>query len=253
MLKRLIIALLLLAVYACSDPPLVVWEQHSLTESELDDCANEPCPDITINYTLAKGEGTVSESINTQIEARMMAVFTNAEDAPNSLEDAIQSFTKRYQELLTDFPESAGADNYEAQVEVTNHGQIGNIASLEHWAYLYEGGAHGWSGSDFLNFDLRTGTQLSMDDLFTDQKTLLDIAEKAFRDSRELPENGSLNEQGGFWFDEDRFRLPETVGIGIKGLLIIYNPYDIASYADGSIEFTIPLEQIEHLINPDLL
>ena len=167
MLKRLIIALLLLAVYACSDPPLVVWEQHSLTESELDDCANEPCPDITINYTLAKGEGTVSESINTQIEARMMAVFTNAEDAPNSLEDAIQSFTKRYQELLTDFPESAGADNYEAQVEVTNHGQIGNIASLEHWAYLYEGGAHGWSGSDFLNFDLRTGTQLSMDDLFT--------------------------------------------------------------------------------------
>lgn len=253
MLKRLLVTLLFIALLSCSDQPFMEWGQQSLTEAELDSCQMDPCPQMTINYVLAKGNSKVSDSINSHVEMRMIAVLANAEDGPQTVEQAMAHFAQRYQELLSDFPESAGADNYEVQLEVTLHGQFKYMVSLEVWAYMYEGGAHGWSGSDFLNFDLQTGAHLGMADLFTDQKALLEIAEQAFRLQRGLPDTGSLNEQGGFWFEQDRFRLPESVGIGPESLLFIYNQYDIASYAEGPIEFSIPLERIEHLINPELL
>ena len=60
----------------------------------------------------------------------------------------------------------------------------------------------------------------------------------------EIPADSSINATG-FWFEDDTFYLPETIGFQDSSIIILYNPYDIASYADGTIEIIIPLEDVE--------
>ena len=254
MLKPLFFALLFFAVLSCSDQSLVEWEQRSLTEEALEICAQKPCPEITVNYLLSKGKGPISTSINSQIKERVIkGIWYPEENTPTEIEEAMQEFIFWYRQQLAEFPDSASTEGIESQIEVIPFGQLGRIASIEIWSYVYLGGAHGMSHSYFLNFDLNTGDNLSVDSIIQDQKELLEIAEQEFRKQKGIPKDGSLNEQGGFWFEQDQFHLPETAGISLDGLIFMYDQYDIASFADGRIEFTIPLERIEHLINRNLL
>ena len=47
----------------------------------------------------------------------------------------------------------------------------------------------------------------------------------------------------------NRFELPESLGYSDEGLIILYNPYEIASYAQGIIEFSIPYEDVNSFLN----
>lgn len=51
-----------------------------------------------------------------------------------------------------------------------------------------------------------------------------------------------------YFFGKD-FQLPESIGFSDEGVIILYNPYEIASYSQGIIEFTIPYEEIESNLN----
>ena len=51
-----------------------------------------------------------------------------------------------------------------------------------------------------------------------------------------------------FFFGKD-FQLPETLGYSDEGLIVLYNPYEIASYSQGIIEFTIPYSEISSFLN----
>ena len=42
-------------------------------------------------------------------------------------------------------------------------------------------------------------------------------------------------------FEEDRFSLPENLGFTPGGLELLYNPYEVASYADGPISLVLPI------------
>ena len=50
------------------------------------------------------------------------------------------------------------------------------------------------------------------------------------------------------FFGKD-FQLPETIGYSDEGIIILYNPYEIASYAQGIVEFTIPFEDVSSFLN----
>jgi hypothetical protein len=115
---------------------------------------------------------------------------------------------------------------------------------LEMKQYLYTGGAHGYGSAWYLNVDLQSGEELSTYDLLNNVDHFKNYAEKVFREKLEVPEGGSINATG-FWFDEDEFYLPETIGFQDSNLILLYNPYDIASYADGAIEIDIPIKEIE--------
>jgi len=46
----------------------------------------------------------------------------------------------------------------------------------------------------------------------------------------------------------DQLPLPENVGIDSSGVTMLYNPYEVAPYAIGTIEYRIPYEQAEPLL-----
>ena len=88
----------------------------------------------------------------------------------------------------------------------------------------------------FLNFDSTTGKQIKNNELFTN------IAE--FKKIAQLHFNEAIKEKD-ILFETDKFELPENISYTEDGLVLLYNTYEIAPYASGIIEFSIPFDDIE--------
>ena len=118
-----------------------------------------------------------------------------------------------------------------------------NIITLMLNSYSFTGGAHGYASTSFLNFDKRQGTELENWELFDDLEGFEDFAETKFRIQEKIPQNKNINSTG-FMFEGDSFHLSENLGYTQEGLQLIYNQYEVASYADGPIVLTLPYNEI---------
>ena len=114
----------------------------------------------------------------------------------------------------------------------------------------FMGGAHGMYGTRYRNFALPSGKVLSIEDLFlpNTEAELLKIAEATFRKANNLGDR-PLNEE--YMFPDDVFVLNDNFCITKNGLLFTYNPYEIASFAQGTIDLTIPYSSLSSIINKE--
>lgn len=114
--------------------------------------------------------------------------------------------------------------------------------------YLYSdymGGAHGISNYHYQNVDTRRGKILSVDDIVVDMAAFYGKAESAFKAELARRQNGG---DGEFRFSDNQFTLPQEFGLGSKGLLLHYNVYEIASYAQGDILVEIPYSELQSVL-----
>ncbi len=113
----------------------------------------------------------------------------------------------------------------------------------------YSGGAHGYHGMHFNNYDIQTGTKLTLDDLFVADynQTLHAIAQEHYKTSMGLKTQQPLTDDN--WF-EDRFILAGEFAITANGLYFFYNSYEIKPYAAGNTEFMLPYSKLKNIINP---
>ena len=65
------------------------------------------------------------------------------------------------------------------------------------------------------------------------------IAEKHFKNS--LAQSNSQSNIQDYFFGKS-FQLPQNIGFSEDGLILLYNTYEVASYAQGYTEFIIPFE-----------
>ncbi|WP_326935009.1 RsiV family protein [Flavobacterium sp. PL11] len=54
---------------------------------------------------------------------------------------------------------------------------------------------------------------------------------------------------GGLMFENERFQLPQNIFFTDTGLLLYYNIYEIASYADGATEMLFPYTEVNEFLN----
>ena len=106
-------------------------------------------------------------------------------------------------------------------------------------SYTFSGGAHGNSTITLLNFDPNTGNLYQQDNLFNSTKDFIQLVESAFKSEIK---SKNKNEED-YFFGQD-FKLPENVGFSDEGVIFLYNTYELASYAQGITEFTIPYSEI---------
>lgn len=118
--------------------------------------------------------------------------------------------------------------------------------------YGSTGGAHPFNNQRYTVLSLSDGKPVALADMFSPgYETPLNVAgEKIFRITRELGEADSLEEQG-FSFTNNVFLLNENFGVLEEGLDFIFDSYEIAPYAMGPTQFTIPYEDIQSLIIAD--
>ncbi len=251
--RLIVFALLILS--ACQDEVLLTFSSEEFTEKDLKICQNEPCSEVNLDYPIAAGDTEVSEKINSAIKNYMIeGLFLGEDDGPsaNDLPEAATQFIMAYRDHQPDFPTELDLGGYEADISIEKTHQTEALLCFQCNKYLFTGGAHGYGATTFLLFDAETGNSVDLEALISDHSEFEKFAEKKFREEFGIPTSESINATG-FWFEDDKFYLPEAMGIVEDELVLIYNPYEIASYADGPISLEIPLDEIQTFLNNNLL
>ncbi len=119
--------------------------------------------------------------------------------------------------------------------------------------YVYMGGAHGLETRNYYNFDLKTGKLITEKDLFVDNyKDLLSdlikirIVEES-RDSNDKTPILNL-ENTDYWTDS--IKPNSNFYITDEGINYVFNPYEIAPYALGETEVSLPFERLKGILKP---
>lgn len=194
---------------------------------------------INITYPKAEGNEKVANRINKTVENFLANEINMSEKADKNLllEDAIKDFDDEYTSFKEDFSDST--QEWEALIESEVNFESETVLCITVNSYLDTGGAHGNSHVTFLNFDKRSGKLLKMEDIIKDEEGFKKIAIPYFEKATKPLSN---DEEVQDMFFGEAFQLPENIGFNAEGVILLYNIYEIASYAQGVTEFTIPYD-----------
>lgn len=123
-----------------------------------------------------------------------------------------------------------------------------SVISVKETDYYYYGGAHPGTTYRADNFSTQTGNLLLFDDIFSDPGDAHSQITNYILDLMTSPD------YAGSFFDDyvdlvagidmtDRWYFSES------GLVVIFNEYEIAPYAAGPFEFTIPYGELDYLLD----
>ncbi|TDN38450.1 DUF3298 domain-containing protein [Hymenobacter sp. UV11] len=139
---------------------------------------------------------------------------------------------------------------YENQTAAYVLYQQGNLLSLGFFRYDYSGGAHGNYGTTAASYDLRTGRRLRYADIFQPAaaRQLPALLARAVRPLVGLQANEPLDKQ----LMVNTIPVTHNVFLTEGGAVFIYQPYEIASYAQGEIRVFLPLSELRPLLREGL-
>lgn len=227
-----------MVLISCKNEPILTHSSVFFTESELAICELETCPSITIEYPLFKETNAASQVFNSGIKRKILYGLYLGENTPDTtatIAEAAKEFVIASRDHKTEFDLDL---DYEADVSIFEIYRDEQLICFEENFYQYTGGAHGMSATFFLVAEIGTGNIISAQDLFADYEGFSKVAEKEFRRQRGLSLDVPLDETE-YWFEEGEFYLPYSPGINETGFQFIYQPYDIAPYSEGFVEFTV--------------
>ena len=164
-----------------------------------------------------------------------------------SVSEAISAFNKEYKAFKDDFQDSS--QKWEVKVDGEVIYESPEVICLSLQSYIDTGGAHGNGKVTFLNFNPETGAILNQNDIINNTAEFKKIAEKAFKEQTKPKDSNETIED--FFFGED-FQLPSNIGFTDAGLVLLYNNYEIASYAQGITEILLPYSQIKDVLKLNL-
>lgn len=131
--------------------------------------------------------------------------------------------------------------------EIGETRQAGDLIEVQVFGSTYLGGAHGVEEIKNFHFDLKTGEFFELSDLTDEPEKLRQVIADDIV-------NGIFEHNGeGEYFDgfaqTIEGREAYNVSFGEDGMTVIFDEYEIAPYASGLPEFTIPYEKFARFLN----
>ena len=194
--------------------------------------------DVTLQYPQLSG------SANTAVQDKMNALFKQ------EAQKAVSEGEKNAADLAEYRKEfgSSNPNNCETYFDYQIKYNSNDIMSLIFLDYQFAGGAHGSTIQTAYTFNLKTGTQYSLKDLFmkdADYVSVISAAVKTQLDERDLtiglfePFTKIASDQG-YYLSND-------------GLRVYFQQYEILPYAAGIQEFTVDFSRIKSIFQyPDM-
>ncbi len=200
--------------------------------------------EISVIFDKAKGNDELSKTINFKIEEAIINSLSSVGKKTN-LYAVLKDFDNEYLAFKKEFPESE-EPIWELHIETEKTYQSEDIITIAISTYEFKGGAHGNDKIAFLNLDAKSGKILNQSDIIANIKDFKSLAKDYFVKSLE-EDNESLKMEDIFLGKP--FQLPEHIGFTEDGIILLYSPYEIASYNQGYTEFVIPFEDAEPYLN----
>lgn len=174
----------------------------------------------------------------------------NQEEVPTlrSLEQAVRAVLPTNEELA-----DLEIGHFESLTFDENFGVMLNAMEVFSMRMLhseYTGGAHPNSSAGHVTFDLKTGEELTLDDLLIPgwRDPVTELAESQLREQYDLKEGDALNDRGPLF--ENVFELNDNWFLSPEGLGFSFDPYEIGPYAAGFIEPVIPYAKLKPWVKP---
>lgn len=214
----------------------------ALTEQN---CAADACSEISWHWF------TLNPEANQRLSDSVMSFnWYYLTGIPGAREQHLDSIAASFfAEAKKDIPLGEEPHGWSEENSVWPAAATKQTFTLGGWVYFYNGGAHGNYASYMENFDVATGNRVYLGDVVVQPYNLIALGEQIFRKNKGVAAGSNLSD-GGFMFKEDVFTLPETFGIFPEGLLFVYAPYEIASYAEGEQYLLIPYSLIADELTP---
>lgn len=236
---------LILLLIGCKQSDILTFEALSLNGTNCNDC-----PVVVIDIPKAAGKSRISKAINKALREEVIAQLTFDEEIKIlEIEDAILSFTEGYLDIQEMHPGEIPVWEAVIKAEVTFEDPLMITIKLD--SYLFTGGAHGYASTQFLNFNKSKGIEMEDWELFNDRKDFQRFAENKFRKQENIPPNKPINSTG-YMFERDTFYLPENIGFTQEGVKLLYNQYEVASYADGPVVLTLPYREVKKYLSGEI-
>lgn len=194
-------------------------------------------PKASISFPVFK-----NDTLNQFIKRQVFNYF--AEEEPiTSYQDIADSFIKGYDDFVN--TNKGTQQSWFLIIKINVLKQASNYLSLKYIHSDYAGGAHGNTTISFLNYNPKTNTQITLESLITQGKmeTLVNIAESIFRKNEKLSATEPL--EGKYFFDKGKFTLAQNFYVSDKGLVFLYNPYEIKAYAEGYTALIVPFSALK--------
>jgi hypothetical protein len=209
--------------------------------------------EIKVRYVQLAAKSVGAKSINRVLRQDAWNVPVNAEDeSPKVPENPSEKDILAAMQLV---PESDADEDWDgAYVESVDDSQRvimneSGFLTVEYNTWTYTGGAHGNYGSSYRSFDMESGQELLLEDLVKPgyEKRWAELGAAELRAQEGAKATAPLTEVGLF---EDKLELNETWFLTPGGIGFSYDPYEIASYARGMVQFVLPWKDILQDLKP---
>ena len=128
--------------------------------------------------------------------------------------------------------------------------EASGLVFLEADGFVFTGGAHPSTTTQFRAYDRVTGAPVALGNLVQDDKAmtaLVSQAEKKFRAQEGLRPNSGYKD---YFFKDKIFSLPRNWRIRKDSLEFVYNIYEIKPYVAGPTVVRLPLAAVDTLFTP---
>jgi hypothetical protein len=227
-------------------------EPRSYSESSTVNCiSTQGCAKIKLDVLVASAKNTVSDSLNKAIfNAVKNSVYAgeNPKEVTN-YKELSHSFITTYAQVKKELAQNGITEtaSWEASATATVGFQSKKVLNVVIEYYIFTGGAHGNGAVRSLLLNPKTGKNISAATLFSDPIKVTQLVEQAFRKKFNIAPSNSLNNEG-YFFPNSVFVLPKNILFKEQNLVFHYNPYEIASYANGPIDIELPYQAVAEFL-----
>ena len=211
------------------------------------DCGNKPdssCSVAKIVFPIFVGQVVLNDTIT----ARLLNLFMS-DKRPANLQQYAKDFIASYNVMKKQDNSPDMFFTLDSHANIIR--QDSSLTTLEVSGYNFQGGAHGSTVTNFINWSTKASKDLTLDDVFQEgyKEKLTVIADTIFRKQEKLAPTQSL--ANDYFFKDNKFALNENFSITPLGIKFLYNQYEIKPYAAGQTTLLIPYAKIKSLLKPN--
>jgi hypothetical protein len=180
-------------------------------------------------------------------EHRTVSYFKLLE-VPSFLQNSVRKIQKKQltaEQILNKwYKGEEGIEIEEWNLSADTFYQTGKYLTLKYlWSVYTKGAAHGLCGIYSAVFDKETGAQVNITDLIADTAQLNAIAFQCFKEQNwKIFANKDLQDIKEL---QEKFFVPDNFAVTPHGLEFYFELYDIVSYSEGLLSFTIPYNKLK--------
>lgn len=263
-MKKTLLFILLLAslAYSCKKNPTkdqldarIQWTSDTLkSENFVYMNGDSTKAGMKINLLLVYPSASINDSLLAHIRGLFFYAFAGEGYNQMSPGEAFAQFENKYIAQARSYAAEAEDDpkdfaEYFQNINTT----IVDTTSVSICALTvtreYMGGPHESHTLNYYNIDTRTGKLMNDDNLF--KAGSIEKLAKLIQDELTTTVKNASGEEISLLDETETIRPNQNFYFGNKGLVYVFNPYEIATYADGIIEVTIAYEKLKEMISPN--